>query len=199
MISKRLKLADGKELLFDEDKHEYTIEGRIIPSVTQILNATKFKGKLDGIPEEVLKQAADRGTRVHRAIEIESDNELQDEKEKSCYRKWKVLEAKHSILVKEKEFMVYSEEYDYAGTGDGIGTIGAEAIWDYKTTSALDKEYVGYQLGLLMLARKIERLKGYAVHIHHRNGGKLVEVDIPPKEELERIITWFKNLQSQEF
>ena len=66
------KGKDGKkrfsfdDLEFDEDKHLFTVNGEIIPSVTQILKREGFCPGLDFIDPWYLK----RGSYVHKATEL---------------------------------------------------------------------------------------------------------------------------------
>jgi hypothetical protein len=51
----------------DQD-HVYLYNGEIIPSVTQILSFI-FPDKYKGIPEYILKNKSQYGTKIHEAIE----------------------------------------------------------------------------------------------------------------------------------
>ena len=63
-----LREIQNYTLEFDEETHTYLVDGIIVPSVTQLLK-DQFQHKYDGVPEEVLKRASQRGTEVHEAIE----------------------------------------------------------------------------------------------------------------------------------
>lgn len=56
---------DTPDLTYDEEWHTYRYKGKIIPSVTQLLD----DGTYVGIPEEILKHAQMRGTLIHKEIE----------------------------------------------------------------------------------------------------------------------------------
>jgi hypothetical protein len=51
-----------------EESHTYIIEGKIVLSVTQILS-TIFPNKYKGIPEYILKNKSQYGSKIHEAIE----------------------------------------------------------------------------------------------------------------------------------
>lgn len=134
-----------EEFIFDKEKHEYRLDGRVLPSVTQILEATLFDKKYDGVDEEVLKKAAEYGSLIHKEIEE--------------YIKTGVIgfteEVAHFIKIKEEnnlnhlesEIMVYDS--NMAGTIDLMGYKDDKQILaDIKTTYKLDKEYVSWQLSL---------------------------------------------------
>jgi len=53
------------EVEYIEDFHTYKLNGKIIPSVTQLLD----DGGYEGIDKEILKYAQDKGTIVHKEIE----------------------------------------------------------------------------------------------------------------------------------
>jgi hypothetical protein len=50
---------------YNEEWHTYRVNGKIVPSVTQILD----DGSYQNVNPEVLKQAQDRGTLIHKEIE----------------------------------------------------------------------------------------------------------------------------------
>lgn len=52
---------------FDEASHTYAINGNVVPSVTQVLNAVGFID-YSHVPADVLSAAQVRGTHVHKAI-----------------------------------------------------------------------------------------------------------------------------------
>lgn len=65
------------EFAFDAAQHVYTIDGRVIPSVTQVLEEEKLID-FSGIPDATLDQAKARGTYVHTVLHyyLEGDFEL---------------------------------------------------------------------------------------------------------------------------
>ena len=64
---------------FDPEKHLYTIDDQVVPSVTQVLEEEKFID-FTGIPDATLDQAKARGTYVHTVLHyyLEGDFELGD-------------------------------------------------------------------------------------------------------------------------
>lgn len=138
-------MEEVEEFIFDKEKHEYRLDGRVLPSVTQILEATLFDKKYDGVDEEVLKKAAEYGSLIHKEIEE--------------YIKTGAIgfteEVVNFIKIKEEnnlnhlasETMVYDS--NMAGTIDLMGYKDDKQILaDIKTTYKLDKEYVSWQLSL---------------------------------------------------
>ena len=124
-------------LVFDEDRHIYTYDGHIFPSVTEICAPLQ---SFDVSPA-VLQQAQRRGTQVHEYTQlidygIEPD-ELEVEPELSGY----VLAYMHFLRDYKPEWdmieqPLVSTSSHYAGTLDRFGTIdGKPWLVDIKTTS----------------------------------------------------------------
>lgn len=55
------------QLAFDKPSHTYTLNGRPVPSVTQVLEPLEM---FDGIPAHVLEAARERGQLVHEAMAL---------------------------------------------------------------------------------------------------------------------------------
>ena len=53
-------------LTFNQEFHTYRVDGRIVPSVTQLLD----DGTYANVNEEILKNAQERGTLIHKEIEM---------------------------------------------------------------------------------------------------------------------------------
>lgn len=173
-------------LEFDEENHSYFYNGEPVESVTQLL-AKKFPSKYSKIPKEVLEMASERGTRIHKEIECYckgfdlGTNEVKD---------FKFLKKHYKFNVKENEIPIYFEFGGkiLAGRVDMILEMNGEfAVADIKTTSSLDKEYLGHQLNLYRLG--VESCYGYKISslygIHIKDGKrKMVKIPIVEKEAL---------------
>lgn len=124
---------------FDEATHTYTREGVVVPSVTQALSVI---AAYDGIPPAVLQKAAERGTAVHKAIELHLQDDLDEasldpEIASYFYAYWK-FERETGFKPRHAEALVYSAKYGYAGTLDLEGDLHRKAaIIDTKTTRQL--------------------------------------------------------------
>lgn len=181
-------------LEFDEESHTYLVDGIIVPSVTQLLKE-QFGHKYDGVPEEILKRASQRGTEVHEAIEryIKTGEET----ELPEMRGFKFLQKVYHFTPIESEVPVilFDKEPIAAGRLDLVlemdGKIGGA---DIKRTAALDKEYLAYQLNLYRIAYK----QSYGVEwqflkgIHLRDDKRKM-VDIPINEE--KTMEFIKEIQ----
>ena len=177
---------NGRWLEYDDETHTYIVDGIIVPSVTQILGR-KFGHKYDDVSAETLNKAAERGTAIHKAIEeFCKEGKPSDMIEVSDFE---FLMKHYHFQVIENELPIILE-FDgelFAGRLDLILKKGDElgnAVADIKTTSTLDKEYLGHQLNLYRLG--VEQSYGlnitslYGIHL---KDGKRKVVNIPIKEE----------------
>lgn len=178
---------------FNSDLHQYTVDGKILPSVSEIIKRI-LPGQYDSIPEFVLQKAAEFGTDVHSMIEIYNEHGLylpaEDDRKNHCLDEW--IRLKEGITIKSSEMMVNYKDI-YCGTFDALAEIdGQTVLMDYKTTSKVHTEHLTLQLNLYRLAyenlykRKVDRLIG--VWLPKTAKGKLVECDLIPDEELEELI-----------
>ena len=132
---------------FDEERHIYTVDGKKVPSVTEMLSYATAK-HYGNINESVLRQAAQRGTDVHEACQdIDYGLEVKADPVIAPYVKayvqflcdylpeWEEIEQKH-----------YNENLVYCGTVDRMGKInGRKAIVDIKTVSSISRtNYIVY-------------------------------------------------------
>jgi len=63
------------DLVFDETMHRYTLDGEVLPSVTQIL---KPLYDFSAIPPDVLQRAAEYGTALHKTVELYLKDDLDE-------------------------------------------------------------------------------------------------------------------------
>lgn len=131
------------EFLFDEATHTYTLDGVVIPSVTEICAPITY-GKYP--PVGVVQQAAARGTRVHELCALYDMDALPDEIEAECVgyvKAWAAFCRDYKPVWTHIELPLYGEidpGQPFAGTLDRIGEIdGRTRIVDIKTTSSLDR------------------------------------------------------------
>lgn len=197
----------GHDLEYTDEDHTYICDGLILPSVTQILKY-KFGGKYDGVDRETLNNAAKRGTEVHKAIEDYckdgTDSDLVE------LRNFKFLQSKYNFTVEQNEVPVIlfkNDEPICAGRLDLILSMvetsdngntrrEVKGIGDIKRTSALDKDYLAYQLNIYRIALRqsyginAEFLRG----IHLREDvRKFVTIPIDEERTWEFIEEWRNN------
>lgn len=173
---------NGVTLEYDDDTHTYIADGIIVPSVTQVLGV-RFGKKYDHVNRETLKRACDYGTAVHKAVENYCTLGIDDGSRE--IRNYRFLRAYYSIqpIKNEIPIIIFAGDVPLvAGRLDMVADINGEvSIADIKTTSTLDKEYLGYQLNLyrigLLQCYGIEATKLYGIHLRP-DKRKLVNIPI---------------------
>ena len=127
---------------FNEENHSYTLDGRPVPSVTEIVGLITAR-KYAETNAAMMAQAQRRGTEVHElceAIDCGVDpEELEIAPELVGY-----VNAYLTFLRDYRPEWEYIEKpvytLDYAGRIDRVGTIdGKTAIVDIKTTANMDR------------------------------------------------------------
>ena len=123
-------------LTFDPERHEYRLDGVVIPHVTGLLAGLY---SLDMVPPAVLDQARQRGVAVHKMVELWANNDLDEstlpEWIRPVFDQWLKFVAETDLKVIASERRVYHKSYRYAGTLDLRCTMRAykgEGIIDIK-------------------------------------------------------------------
>ena len=177
---------NGHVLEYFDDTHTYLVDGLIVPSITQLLKV-KFGNKYAFVNQATLERARDRGVAVHEAIERYCMDG--QETEIPELRNFKFLQRQYGFKVLENEtpvILYLNDEPISAGRLDMViemnGEIGGA---DIKRTSALDKEYLAYQLNLYRIAYR----QSYGVEWEFLRGIHLRDdvrkfVSIPVNENL---------------
>lgn len=149
--------------IFDEQFHVYRLNGEIIPSVTKIIRTIAGKD-LSHIPPEILKNAAERGTAIHKEIET---GVIQ-----SVEAKWIEQNIVRASCQFEQKFYHTVDDFTYAGTAD---IVASDTLFDIKTQKETDILSWALQLNLYNLFFKKKCLKV----LHTPNTGNFSVVDIP--------------------
>lgn len=171
---------------FNEEKHEYTLDGKKLISVTQLMQKHGLAPNYAGVSSEVLNAKAERGSLIHKEIEefiknkeIGFTEEMIEFKDYVEGRKIKKIQSEqkvHNDIV--------------AGTIDLVFEDGKQPIIaDIKTTYQLHQEAVSWQLSIyLWLYLDYDKRyadsnwDGYKAQAFHFNKeGELNVVDIPLK------------------
>jgi hypothetical protein len=109
------------ELTFQADTHTYRLGGRVVPSVTQILDPLQ---ELDGVPRHVLAAAAEFGTHVHQACDLwnrgQLDEDALDPHLLPYLDGWKRFLRESGFEVMESELRMVHRAAGYAGTCDVV-------------------------------------------------------------------------------
>ena len=184
-------------LEFNEEKHEYTLDGKKLISVTQLMQKHGLAPNYEGIDPEVLKRKAERGTLIHKEIEnFIKKGDLSGVTDEA-YTFMEFIKKTHLKPV-ESELMVHNDIV--AGTIDLILEEGENnfIISDIKTTYSLHVESVSWQLSIYLWLwldydlrepdKNWDNVRAKALHFD--NEGTLKDVDIPlqPVEEIKRLL-----------
>lgn len=143
-----MKLLSVQGLTFDEVEHVYRVNGIVMPSVTQIMRPLKDTEYHD-VPESVMRVAADRGTKVHVAIDDYYTFGIEDIDPRydgffRAFLDWNDA-VKPEPLATEQ--VLYHPHLRYCGTADLVAKIGDEVVLaDYKTTATVSDMLVRVQL-----------------------------------------------------
>lgn len=159
---------------FDSERHIYTLNGIQLPSVTQIMEPMSLI-LYQGIPQETLYGAADRGTRAHEQISnyVLYGVAEYDEDTKPYFEAFLEFESRYHPVWIASEYRTFHKALRYAGTIDLIGLIdpddgtGVDVI-DLKCTSVYHKVMLSTQL-----AGYCESLKSHGIQVRRRYGLQL--------------------------
>lgn len=132
---------------FDEEKHEYSVGGVRVPSVSEIL-APLSADRYADLNKAMLEQAAARGTAVHEACElIDYGIEPEIDTEIDGYLKaYTMFLLEHDVEWELIESVVgynrFSEEIPlYCGTVDRFGMVdGVPSVVDIKTYASMSSD-----------------------------------------------------------
>lgn len=140
-----MKLNDSK-IRFVAKTHQYFLGDKELKGVTGILSRRIFPDKYANIDEDVLAQAAKRGSYIHQMCEMVDELcVVPDCLEAQNYIK---LKEKYNLQPVAREYLVTDREH-YASAIDAIYEVdGGVVLNDLKTTYKLDKEYISWQLSI---------------------------------------------------
>lgn len=134
------------EVAFDTASHTYRVDGRVLPSVTQVLQILQDFG---GVPADVLERAREFGSHVHTAVDLDNRGELDEDSLdpalRPCLEAWRKFRADTGAVVVASELRLADSVLGYAGTLDTLLVIRSRhALVDVKT--GLVPRTVGPQL-----------------------------------------------------
>lgn len=124
-------------LTFDDEHHEYRLDGRLIPNVTRILDHQGLKVFPDWIADR--EWYAQRGKMVHKATELydlHPGKEIKvDSRIEGFLESYKTAKKELGFTVIHAELRVVNEAYWYAGTLDRYAVLkgNEQAIIDIKS------------------------------------------------------------------
>lgn len=174
---------------FEEEAHEYWLGDKQLSGITGIIKAMCFPDEYKDVPPEVLKKAAERGSAVHKDIElIDECPLLQPLTEEG--RNYQKLKEKYGLVTLANEYVV-SDESRIASCIDLVFEGGI--LGDIKTVSKLNTEYVSWQLSIYawLFERQNPEIKiNRLVAIHLRGKiARVIDVERKPTEVVEKLIS----------
>lgn len=137
------------EFAFDPAAHRYSIAGRKLPSVTEVLGLITV-AELAEVPLRTLERARLRGERIHQAINLfnreDLDRDSLDAETAGAVDSWALFLKERKAVVVESEQPVYHGALGFAGTPDVVLMLpsGAYMVPDIKGTFAVPRS-VGAQ------------------------------------------------------
>lgn len=128
------------QIEFNEDKHEYVVDGKLFPSVTTVLKIANEFGKID---KQTLTKAAKFGTAVHKMTELYDLGVLNMETVAVVLTPylegWKKFLADTNFKPVEIECRIASK-LGYAGTFDRLGYLDDKlTLIDIKTGTTVQR------------------------------------------------------------
>jgi hypothetical protein len=176
------------ELSFDAASHTYTVDDKIVPSVSQVLRAGGGAADYSAVPEDILKRAADIGIAVHKCVELYYAMNLAPETDDPSVEAY--LPGFYDFVDDDlfewqwSELLMYHPLYWYAGTVDLVGLVEGElSIIDVKTTNKIHKKSVELQTaGYSELYRMVsgqEPYRRYILWLRRHKTYDLIECDDP--------------------
>lgn len=157
------------KIQFNEENHQYTVDGKIVPCVSNIMKCVSCLYYTDDIPSEIIELARLKGEAVHKAIEslLLFDEYDLDENYQSYMNNFLKWFNDYNPEIIKVEYQMSNGEY--AGTCDLVCKINNEYIGvDYKLTSKIHTELVAVQeagYDELLKYNKINIKKWYVLHL----------------------------------
>lgn len=197
-------VAAFPELVFEEKRHIYKLNGVEIPSVTTIMQplSETVYGSID---EQVLNKAAARGTAVHNAIENYVKFGIEDIEPDfagyfEAFLKW---QREHSVIPYGTEVKLYHKGLMYAGTMDMAASVdGIDTLVDFKTSASVSKMLCGVQLEAYdraMMSHEAKLKFGQKAIVHLKKDGSYQMIPFKSSEtECWRVFTALLTVRNYE-
>ena len=135
-------------VVFYPATHTYvTPDGRMLDGITGMISRQLFPSKYDGVDEETMRNAAERGSFIHSVCELVDSLNIEHESPEAMG--YKELKDTYGLRHEESEYLV-SDNVHFASCIDKVYRDGESTftLADIKTTYKLDKEYVRWQLSI---------------------------------------------------
>lgn len=188
------KLKDSK-VIFKEDTHQYFLNGKELQGITKAIQTVLYPRLFDGIPENILTEAASYGTAVHKSIQEYYTHFLYDElPELNSYLR---LSQEHSIIPEANEYTVtdgvhYASKIDIVAKTQEANTFDLYDIKTYASLSQEKKILAMFQLGIYAAFFEMQNKKCrvgnlYVLHIRHKEKSSGEIEDIAERIPIPRV------------
>lgn len=139
-----MELARNSKVFFEEFSHIYLLDGKVLMGVTSLMKKHHLSADYSNIRKEVLEQAAEIGTAIHKEIEAydNGDSVVMTDLLKE-YRKLGLKHIASEYLVSDDEMVASSIDGVYEGSVEN-----SVILVDYKTTSKVHTRALAWQLGV---------------------------------------------------
>lgn len=145
----RLEQIENTEIEFDAEQHEYFVNGKRVPCVSDIISVFGNDLEEGDDLELVIEAAAERGTTCHKVLEMLLRGlapEYPDEYE-PYVDAIRLFLSEHRVQPIFIEQPIYSAKHNYAGTPDLLCFLDDRlTLLDYKFVSQIAKTKVKAQL-----------------------------------------------------
>lgn len=184
-----MKLAESS-VVFDSKSHTYTLDGKQLSGITSLLDRQLFKDKYIGIPDEILRKAAERGTYIHQCCELADEGFLSDNEESKNYMR---LKQKYNLNHEVSEYLV-SDNQHVASCIDKVYRVDDNTFYlgDIKTTYKLNREYVTWQLSIYAYLFELQNPGSKVSSIFaiwlRGSTAQLVELDRVPDDKVAELL-----------
>lgn len=176
-------MITNTKVFFDDLTHSYLTDGgAFLMGVTSLMRKHGLSPNYSDIPEEILQKAAERGTKVHKDIELYCKGEaVENSPALKAFKGLNLPVIANEYLISDNEMIASSIDI----------VLDDYSLVDIKTTSQLHIEPLSWQLSIYaylfeMQNPQLKAGKLYGLHI--RSGkAKMVEVERKPTEEIERL------------
>lgn len=181
-----MELFQNKDVFFEPITHTYLLDGKVLMGVTGLMKKHHLSADYSHIRKEVLDQAAEIGTAIHREIEAYDNGEpvvMND-----LLKEYKALGLKHvasEYLVSDDEMVASSIDGVYEGSAENT-----VILVDYKTTSKVHTRALAWQLSIYSVLFRRQNpdisVEGcYCLHIDKHKRKILGLIPITPVSEEE--------------
>ena len=198
-------MLNKSKVEFNEEYHRYFLDRQELKGITGVISRYLFPHKYSNVPESILNKAKEKGHEIHKACELYNifptvyDDSLPE------LRQYVALLNENKIVPLEAEYLVSNGETH----ATNIDMIDEQInLYDIKTTSTLDKNYLSWQLSICAYLFELENpgvVVGKLYGVWLRETAKLVEVQRIDSEIVKSLLEadamnaeWINPIQTEE-